>query len=65
MKGWAIAAGVIAGVSLILGIISRIWLTPIPPAGFVRLEAITYLRFTNTCLLVAILLTAFRIAEEK
>ncbi|MBT9131359.1 hypothetical protein B9J77_04305 [candidate division NPL-UPA2 bacterium Unc8] len=64
MRTWAIAAGVVAGVSLILGIISRILLVPIS-FGFVTLEAITFLRFTNTCLLAAIFLTALRIAEAK
>jgi hypothetical protein len=42
---------VVAGISLILGIIARINFNTIGPIG---LEAPAFLKFTNTCLLIAI-----------
>jgi len=44
----------LAAISLVLGITSRITLIPIPP-GVNGLEANAFLRFTDTCLLAAIL----------
>ena len=53
MKTIAYVAVVVAGISLITGIISRWTLTPITlvPGG---LEAQAFLTFANTCLLIAI-----------
>jgi len=44
---------IIAVISLILGVISRILVTPIP-SGVHGIEAQAYLRFAQTCLLFAI-----------
>lgn len=52
---------VLAGVSLVMGIISRIMMMPIPP-GNCGLEANAFLRFTDTCLLAAI---AFMLLEKS
>jgi hypothetical protein len=46
---------VCAGISLIIGVISRVMVMPIPP-GVYGLEANAFLRFTDTCLLAAIAL---------
>jgi hypothetical protein len=45
---------VIAVISLILGIISRILVQPFPGGNIHGIEAQAYLRFTQTCLLFAI-----------
>ncbi|MDD5745731.1 MAG: hypothetical protein PHO30_00560 [Candidatus Omnitrophica bacterium] len=52
---------VVAGVSLLVGIISRALVMPVPP-GTYGLEANAFLRFTDTCLLAAIV---FFLAEKK
>ncbi len=56
MRSLAIVALIVAGISLVLGIVSRIILQPLPilPGGGV--EAEVFLNFTNTCLLAAIAL---------
>ncbi|RKY33954.1 MAG: hypothetical protein DRP69_05745 [Candidatus Duberdicusella sinuisediminis] len=56
MRILGIVALIVAGISLVLGIISRIILQPLPilPGGGV--EAEVFLNFTNTCLLAAIAL---------
>jgi len=51
----------LAGISLVIGVISRILVTPIP-AGTGGIEANAFLRFTNTCLLAVI---AFKLLEKK
>ena len=45
---------VIAAISLILGIISRILVSPFPGGSAHGIEAQAYLRFAQTCLLFAI-----------
>ncbi|MBN3038755.1 MAG: hypothetical protein JW869_04980 [Candidatus Omnitrophica bacterium] len=55
----AIAA---AGISLVVGIISRMTLKPIGPSS---IEAQAFLQFTNTCLLLAIALTLLEILKSK
>lgn len=45
---------IIAAISLILGVISRILVTPFPGGSTHGIEAQAYLRFAQTCLLFAI-----------
>ncbi|MFH1092670.1 MAG: hypothetical protein V1739_00785 [Candidatus Omnitrophota bacterium] len=52
---------ILAGVSLVIGIVSRITMTPIPAARS-GLEAEAFLEFTNTCLLAGIL---FSLLDKK
>ena len=52
---------ILAVISLVVGIVSRITMTPIPP-GISGLEANAFLRFTNTCLLAGIL---FALLDKK
>ena len=47
-------------ISLIIGIISRITVTPVGPGG---IEANAFLAFTNTCLLLAIALILLEIKK--
>lgn len=54
MQKAAQMAMALAVISLVLGIISRITLIPLPP-GANGLEANAFLRFTDTCLLASIL----------
>ena len=56
MKGLAVVALVVGLISLVVGIISRYTLIPVPP---VRLEAHAILQFTNTCFLLSIALLLF------
>ncbi|MBI4845547.1 MAG: hypothetical protein HY810_03620 [Candidatus Omnitrophica bacterium] len=49
---------VVAGISFISGLVSRVTVMPIPP-GVYGLEANAFLRFTDTCLLAAIALMLF------
>jgi hypothetical protein len=44
---------IVAAISLILGIISRIIVTPFPGGSYHGIEAQAYLRFAQTCLLFA------------
>lgn len=60
MKKLAIAAMGVAGVSLIVGIISRLTLTPV-----FGILANAFLRFTNTSLLAAIALLLLQIVQAK
>jgi hypothetical protein len=59
MSGLARVALILAALSLLVGVISRISMIPIPiaPNG---LEAQNFLDFTNTCLLAAIALSLVR-----
>ena len=59
MEKAAQAALVIAAVSLVMGIVSRILVLPLPP-GAAGLEANAFLRFTNTCLLASIAFTLMK-----
>lgn len=61
MKKAANLALALAGISLVIGIISRITIKPIPNLDY-GLEAQAFLMFTNTCLLAAI---AFLLMEKK
>lgn len=65
MKGIINIALVAAAISLILGIISRLTMTPIPIAPGGGIEAQVFLAFTDTCLLIAIALTLLQIAKAK
>ncbi len=51
----------VAAISLVVGIVSRITMTPVPSA-ISGLKANAFLRFTNTCLLAAIL---FSLLDRK
>jgi len=61
MKKAANIALVLAGISLVVGVVSRLMVMPIPP-GMHGLEAGAFLGFTNTCLLAAI---AFLLLEKQ
>ena len=56
MKAIINMALVVAAVSLVLGIYSRLTLNPLPFAPGKGIEAQAFLSFTNTCLLIAIAL---------
>jgi len=56
MKALVNIALVLAAVSFILGVISRLTVTPIPIVPKGGMEAQAFLQFTNTCLLAAIAL---------
>jgi len=64
MKSIAYIAIVVAAISLVAGIISRVTFTPIAavPGG---LEAEALLAFTNTCLLTAITFILLEILKGK
>lgn len=61
MKKAANLAMALAGISLVIGIISRVMVKPIPSMNY-GLEAEAFLMFTQTCLLAAI---AFLLMEKK
>jgi len=54
MKGLITVSIILAAISLVAAIVSRVTLTPIGP---INIEASALLAFTNTCLLVAVLLS--------
>ena len=53
---------IVAAISLILGIISRVTLQPIGPMA---IHAQAFLQFTNTCLLVAITFAVLQLLKAK
>ncbi len=53
---------IVAAISLILGIISRVTLQPIGPMA---IQAQAFLQFTNTCLLVAITFAVLQLLKAK
>jgi len=53
---------IVAAISLILGIVSRLTLQPIGPMG---IQAQAFLQFTNTCLLVAITFAVLQLLKAK
>jgi len=59
MKKAAKAALILAGLSLLIGIVSRVFVMPIPDDVH-GLEANAFLRFTNTCLLASIALSLLK-----
>jgi hypothetical protein len=61
MKAIINIALVVAGISLVVGIVSRITLTPVGPG----IEAQAFLQFTNTCLLAAIALGILELLKSK
>lgn len=62
MKTIAYVALVVGAISLIIGMISRVTLTPVGPAG---IEAEAFLKFTNTCILTAITFILLQMAKGK
>ena len=64
VDGVAGIALLVAGVSFILGLISRFMMQPLPfaPGGIL---AGTFVAFTNTCLLAAITFILLDIAHQK
>ncbi len=62
MKAIAYIAIIVGAISLVVGIISRITLTPVGPGA---VEAQAFLRFTNTCLLAAIALGILELVKSK
>ena len=65
MKAIVNIALVGAAISLILGIISRATITPIPVVPGTGIEARSLLAFTDTCLLIAITFILLQIAKGK
>jgi len=65
MKGMVNVLLVLAVISLVVGIISRLTMVPvpIPPKGAIEAEA--FLAFTNTCLLIAITLILLQLLKAK
>lgn len=53
---------IIAAISLVVGIISRITLQPVGP---MQIEAQAFLQFTNICLLVAICFAVLQLLKAK
>ena len=53
---------IIAAISLVVGLISRLTLQPVGPMG---IEAQAFLRFANTCLLVAITFAVLQLLKAK
>ncbi len=53
---------IIAAISLIVGIISRITIAPVGP---MQIEAQAFLEFTNTCLLVALTFAVLQLLKSK
>ena len=62
MKALAGIALVVAIISIIVGIISRLTLIPVPPVG---IEAHAIFQFANTCLLLAITLLLMSMQKGK
>ncbi len=54
MKKLSYVALAVAAISLVIGIISRVTVIPIPVAASGGIEAHAFLAFANTCLLGAI-----------
>ncbi len=63
MKTLSIIAIVVAAVSALLGIISRIMIQPF--FGGLRVEAHAFLQFSSVCLLFAIALGTLKLLEKK
>ena len=61
MKNIIYACITVATVSFVLGLVSRVTLTPFQ----LGLVANSFLRFTNTCLLFAIALSAVKLLNSK
>jgi len=64
MKTWRIlmfVAGIVALVSLIIGIISRLTMVPV----FGTLQASAFLRFADTCLLFALNFGLLQLLQAK
>jgi len=53
---------IVAAISLIVGIVSRITIIPVGP---MRIQAQAFLQFTNTCLLVAITFAVLQLLKAK
>ena len=53
---------IVAAISLIVGIVSRLTLTPVGP---MMIQAQAFLQFTNTCLLVAITFAVLQLLKAK
>ena len=62
MKSIAAVALAIGIISLVVGIVSRFTLVPLPP---VNIKAHAILQFTNTCLLLSIALLLFATLKNK
>ena len=62
MKALSYTALIVAAISLIIGIASRIMVQPIGP---MVIEAQAFLQFTNTCLLAAIAFAVLQLFQSK
>lgn len=62
MKTIAYVVLIVGGISLIMGIISRLTLTPV---GAGRIEAQAFLAFANTCFLAAITFILLQMLKNK
>lgn len=65
MKAIVNIALVVGAISLIVGIISRLTMTPVPIVAGGGLEAQAFLAFTNTCLLIAITFILLDMLKRK
>ena len=65
MKAVANIALVVAAISLVVGIISRLTICPVPIGLGRGIEAESFLAFTNTCLLIAIALMLLQLVKAK
>lgn len=65
MKAIVKIALVVALISLVVGIISRLTLVPVPITPGRGIEAQAFLAFTNTCLLIAIAFMLLQLLKAK
>ena len=65
MKNIASIAILVAAISLTIGLISRLFVLPMPITPGKGVEAHAFLEFANTCLLISIALTLLQIAKTK
>ncbi len=56
---------IVAVVSLAVGMVSRFFIVPVPIVDGLRIEAHSFLAFTNTCLLMAIALMLLQLVKAK
>jgi len=54
-----------AGISLVLGLLSRVMFKPFSMGILANCNANSFLRFTDTCLLFAIALVAVKLLDSK
>ena len=65
MKAIINIALIVALVSLVVGIISRVTLIPVPLSPGIGIKASSFLAFTNTCIFFAIALILSQLVKSK